>query len=144
MDGLNTDSPITQMTEAEVDSILADTTFGRLAVSVANVPYIFPINVVSFRGGLLFRTAPGTKLSAVAVGNPVTFEVDEVGTTGGWSIIVIGTATQLVHANDVAEADRSGLNPLLPTRKQSYVFIEPTKKSGRKFVFGPEPDDYVG
>lgn len=132
------------MSETEVNDILATTTFGRLAVSVGNVPYIFPINVVAFRGGLLFRTAPGTKLSAIAVGNPVVFEVDEVTETSGWSVLVTGTATALAFGRDIAAAEESGLQPLVPTRKDTYIFVEPTEKSGRRFVFGAEPRDYVG
>ena len=49
---------------------------GRLAVSIANQPEIFPINYVVDDQSLVFVTAEGTKLAAAVLGTGVAFEID--------------------------------------------------------------------
>ena len=49
---------------------------GRLAISVAGRPDVFPVNFVVDHGTVVFRTAEGTKFAAGALGRPVAFEVD--------------------------------------------------------------------
>lgn len=134
---------ISSMSDAEAWEALEHTTFGRLAIAAGGMVDIFPINITTFRNGLLFRTAAGTKLTAVAIGNPVAFETDGINVEHGWSVVVHGTATELVHPRDITEAETAPLVPWVPTRKPSFVYIEPTSITGKVFQFGPEPDDYV-
>ena len=48
---------------AECWDLLREHQVGRLAVDIAGRPDIFPINYLVHGGGILFRTAPGTKLA---------------------------------------------------------------------------------
>ena len=43
-------------------------------------------------------------------------------------------------ANEIAEARRAGLYPWVATQKERFVRITPQSMTGRRFVFGPEPD----
>ena len=70
----------------------------------------------------------------------VVFEADDHGVATGWSVIVRGKAEVLYGSEEIEEADRAGLYPWLATVKLRYVRIRPTTVSGRRFVFGPEPD----
>ena len=45
-----------------------------------------------------------------------------------------------VTADEIAEAERAGLYPWVATRKLRFVRITPDTLTGRRFVFGPEPD----
>ena len=56
--------------------LLRSSEVGRLAVSVADHPDIFPINYVVQGGTLLFRTSQGTKLAALTINESVALEID--------------------------------------------------------------------
>ncbi|WP_308470683.1 pyridoxamine 5'-phosphate oxidase family protein [Arthrobacter sp. 4R501] len=47
---------------------LRSASVGRVAVSTASWPEIFPVNYVPDYGTVVFRTGPGTKLDAVLAG----------------------------------------------------------------------------
>ncbi|HEY7814485.1 MAG TPA: pyridoxamine 5'-phosphate oxidase family protein [Nakamurella sp.] len=132
--------PVTEMTPEACWDLLRRNQFGRLAVTVANEPEIFPINYVVQDGTLVFRTAQGTKLAALTVNDIVALEIDGFDQESGWSVVVKGRAHPAEWGADFEEAAHAGLRPWVATRKQVFVRIEPTRVSGRSFVFGPEPD----
>ncbi|EIU17358.1 hypothetical protein MA5S0421_0274 [Mycobacteroides abscessus 5S-0421] len=103
-------------------------------------PEIFPINFVTQRGTVLFRTAEGTKLFGAVVSDQVLFEADDYNDIGGWSVVVRGAAQVLSTSVEIDEADGAGLYPWIPTLKLHYVRIIPAQITGRRFVFGREPD----
>lgn len=107
----------------------------RLAICVNDQPDIFPINYVVDHGSVVFRSAPGTKLSA-SNGNAVALEVDGLdGLNGGqvWSVVVKGTAEVLTEIHGVFEATGLPLFPWQATSKPVFVRIEPTEITGRRF-----------
>src|SRR6478736_1502246 len=55
--------PILVLDEEQCWQLLEGTTHGRLVVTVAGEPDIFPVNYVTSRRKLYFRTAPGNKLA---------------------------------------------------------------------------------
>jgi len=114
---------------------------GRLAVSMSNLPDIFPINYVVDRGRVVFRTAEGTKLAAAVLGRGVAFEVDGVDEASGeaWSVIVKGYAVELQRMHEQFAAAGLPLFPWHAAPKQRYVRIDPVQMTGRRFtVVGPE------
>ena len=113
---------------------------GRLAVSIMDQPDIFPVNFVVDHGTLVFRTAEGTKLFSAVAHNQVVFEADEHNVAEGWSVVVRGTARVLYGSAELDEAERAGLYPWTATEKLRFVRITPAEITGRRFVFGPEPD----
>lgn len=114
---------------------------GRLAVSMGNLPDIFPINYVLDRGRVVFRTDEGTKLAASVLGRGVAFEVDGVDETIGeaWSVIVKGYAIELQRMQERFAASGLPLFPWHASPKPRYVRIDPVQVTGRRFtVVGPE------
>ena len=51
-----------------------------------------------------------------------------------------GTARVLYGSTELDEAERAGLHPWIATEKLRFVRIRPTEISGRRFIFGLEPD----
>ena len=132
--------PISILSETECWNLLSGVALGRLVTSVDGQPAIFPVNFVVQHHTVLFRTSEGTKLVSAAINNQVLFEADDHGVTEGWSVIVKGTARILRTDEEVDEAERAQLLPWTATVKQHYVRIRPLSVTGRRFIFGSEPD----
>jgi nitroimidazol reductase NimA-like FMN-containing flavoprotein (pyridoxamine 5'-phosphate oxidase superfamily) len=132
--------PVSILSETECWHQLSGVTLGRLVTSVDGEPAIFPVNFVVQQRTLLFRTAEGTKLVSAAINNRVLFEADDHGVTEGWSVIVMGEARILRTNEEIDEAERAQLLPWIATVKQHYIRIRPLSITGRRFVFGSEPD----
>ena len=135
----DTFSPVAELATDACWDLLRGNQFGRLALSVANEPEIFPINYVVQDGTLVFRTAPGTKLAALTVNDIVALEIDGFDQRSGWSVVVKGRAHLVEWGTDFDDAAAAGLHPWVATRKPVFVRIVPTRVTGRSFVFGPEP-----
>lgn len=134
------DQPITALNENESWDLLSSVSLGRLVTTINGQAEIFPVNFVVQKRTVLFRTAEGTKLFGTVMNDQVVFEVDDHDVAGGWSVIMRGTAHVLSTSAEIEEADRAQLLPWVATVKLRYVRIAPTQISGRRFVFGPEPD----
>ncbi|HZK58775.1 MAG TPA: pyridoxamine 5'-phosphate oxidase family protein, partial [Cryobacterium sp.] len=94
MDNYN-DNPVEILSEDECWELLLSASLGRLGLSVADEPEIFPVNFVAADKRLVFRTAEGTKLLELTVNNRVALETDGVGRDEAWSVVVKGTARVL-------------------------------------------------
>ncbi len=132
--------PVSVLPESECWNLLSRVALGRLVTSVDNHPAIFPVNFVVQNRTVLFRTAEGTKLVSAVINNNVLFEADEHNVAEGWSVIVKGTARTLRTDEEISEAERAQLLPWIATVKTHYVRIRPLSITGRRFVFGAEPD----
>jgi hypothetical protein len=130
------DEPSPGVTDLAVNvcwALLRSHEVGRLAISTADRPEIFPINYVVDRGTVVFRTAEGTKLAG-AVQRDVAFEADgfEPDTGEAWSVVVKGRGEEIARHELL---DTAGL-PLFPWHaapKQRFVRIVPDEVSGRRF-----------
>jgi nitroimidazol reductase NimA-like FMN-containing flavoprotein (pyridoxamine 5'-phosphate oxidase superfamily) len=78
-----TDPPLSvrtmkDLTVRECVDLLAQHSLGRLAFvgKVGVMPLIIPVNYMVDGETLVFRTDPGSKLTAAILGAPVAFEVD--------------------------------------------------------------------
>ena len=132
--------PVSILSESDCWNLLSSVSLGRLVTSVDGQPEIFPVNFVAQRRTILFRTAEGTKLVSAAINDRVLFEADGHHLTEGWSVIVKGSARILRTDEELAEAQRAQLLPWTATVKRHYVRIRPLSVTGRRFVFGAEPD----
>lgn len=131
---------VTELNEDECWSLLSGVALGRYVTSLVGKLEIFPVNFVVQRRTVLFRTAEGTKLFSAVAHNQVVFEADEHNVAEGWSVVMRGTARVLYSSAELDEAERAGLYPWTATEKLRFVRITPDEISGRRFVFGPEPD----
>jgi uncharacterized protein len=105
---------------------------GRLAVVVDEVPDIFPINHVVDHGSIVFRTAPGSKLSGIDEGM-VAFEVDGGDADEVWSVVVKGRALRVAEPYQIIDATELPLYPWQEGPKPIFVRIEATEVTGRRF-----------
>ena len=135
------DGPVTALADDAAWNLLSSVTLGRLVTSFGGKLEIFPVNFVTQKRSVLFRTAEGTKLFTTVMNDQVLFEADDHTADEGWSVIVRGTAKMLTTAEEIHEADRAQLMPWVATTKLRYVRITPDEISARRFRFGPEPAD---
>lgn len=79
---------------------------GRLAIVQGGTPAIFPINYLLDGAAIVFRTAPGTKLT-YGPRAPASFEIDGLDRAArtGWSVVVTGRLEE-VTAFDASTLDR--------------------------------------
>ena len=134
------DDPVTVLSEDESWGLLTSVSLGRLVTNLRGQPEIFPVNFVTQRRTVLFRTAQGTKLYSAVMSDRVVFEADDHSVAEGWSVIVEGRAHVLSATADIFDAQEAPLLPWLATRKPLYVRAIAIKITGRRFKFGPEPD----
>jgi uncharacterized protein len=133
-------APVSILSQTECWDLLSSMSLGRLVTSVDGQPEIFPVNFVVQQRTILFRTAEGTKLVSTAINNNVLFEVDNHNVAEGWSVIVKGIARSQRTDDEIAEAEKAQLLPWIATVKPHYVRIRPMSITGRRFMFGSEPD----
>ena len=116
--------------ESECLALLASGSLGRVGVTIGALPAILPVNYTMSGSDIVFRTAPGTKLSAALRNTVVAFEVDyaDWDRREGWSVLAIGEAE--VVEPDQVEAD---VQPFLPGL-QYLVRIRPEMLSGRRIA----------
>lgn len=133
-------SPILNLSDDETWKLIEGTKHGRLVVTVAGEPDIFPVNYAVNNRKLYLRTAPGNKLAELTINAKVLFETDGVLSEEAWSVVVRGTARVLEQSADIAAAEALNLKPWVPTLKDFYVEIDPTSVSGRHFQFGEHPE----
>lgn len=133
-------NPILNLDDEQAWKLVESTKHGRLVVTVAGEPDIFPVNYVVGERKLILRTAPGNKLAELTINSKVLFETDGVLSDEAWSVVLRGTARVLDQSADIAAAEALGLKSWVPTLKDFYVEITPTSVSGRHFLLGEQPE----
>ena len=113
--------------------------FGRIAIVVAGLPKIFPVNYAAGDGAIVFRSDPGSKL-VHGPGSPACLEVDDYNPSSGigWSVMVTGPLEDITGADDPISARlRSlGVEPLAPGRRLHWLALHAEEVSGRTFRSG--------
>jgi nitroimidazol reductase NimA-like FMN-containing flavoprotein (pyridoxamine 5'-phosphate oxidase superfamily) len=124
---------VTELTADECWQMLREHEFGRLAFTIAGEQHITPINYAVDGETLLLRTAPGTKLLAVALGGEVAFEIDDFAGETATSVVVRGRARQL-DEHEEHRAENVPLRPWVGPEKYDVVEIAPEAITGRRFA----------
>lgn len=133
-------NPVLELNDEQSWKLLEATKHGRLVVSVAGEPDIFPVNYLASGRKLYLRTAPGNKLAQLTINSTVLLETDGILEDEAWSVVVRGTARVLSNSAELAEVEGLGLKTWVPTLKDFYVEISPKSVSGRHFEFGEQPE----
>jgi len=136
------DDPILVLDEEQSWKLLENTQHGRIVLTAAGETDMFPINYRAHDGVLLLRTAPGTKLAELTINENVLFEADGILSEEAWSVVVKGTARVLTLSQEIADAEALNLKTWVPTFKDFYVEIKPSRISGRHFNFGGQPERF--
>lgn len=122
------------LSEQDCRGLLREARVGRVAVSLGEVPAVFPVNYMLAGDEIWLFTAEGTKLRAATANATVTFEVDEIDpfTETGWSVIVVGQARERVEPSVVLGAKRAGLRSWATGDRFHLVAIAMDFVSGRR------------
>src|SRR6476620_11070448 len=133
-------NPVLELDDEQSWRLLAATQHGRLVVSVAGEPDIFPGNYLVSDRKVYLRTAPGNKLAQLTINARVLLETDGILSDEAWSVVLRGTARVLTNSTELAAVEELGLRFWVPTLKDFYVEIVPTSISGRHFELGDQPE----
>ena len=123
---------VTRLTEDECWQMLREEEFGRLAFRLVDEVHITPINYAVDHDTLLFRTAGGDKLLAVAMDSEVALEIDRYDDEHARSVVVRGSARKL-DEDEEHRAENLPLRPWVGTLKYNVVEITPKVVTGRAF-----------
>lgn len=124
------------MSEADCRQLLGCAEIGRVIVSIEALPAAFPVNYRVVDDAIVFRTGPGTKLTAALNGRVVGFEVDALDpvTRSGWSVLVVGMSTAVTDPAEVAVLDLHGINSWADGVFSHYVRVSLDQLSGRRIL----------
>lgn len=119
-------------------AMLAAAAVGRVGLVIDGAPEIFPVNFAVDGRTIVFRTDPGSKLRSLDRMPLVCFEVDDIdmAASGGASVLVKGTAHELVTADERAAAQALPLEFWAHGDKDHWIRIDPTEVTGRR-IFRP-------
>lgn len=133
------EDPFERLDDTECWRLLGTADLMRVAVAVGDQVEIFPVNAVVDGESIVFRTAPGTKLAAVAVAHRVAVEADgyDEQTRRAWSVVAKGSAEILKHFTDIYAAQRLPVQPWSAGPKDDYVRVLPSSVTGRRFRVPP-------
>ena len=135
-----TSTPISRtLVPEECTSLLGSGGVGRVAVVVSGRPHIVPVNYAADGDVVVFRTAPGTVLSAASLSS-VAFETDAIDpqTRSGWSVSVHGDGFDITEAVD-PESRRLRQLPLecwAPGDRDHWYKVVPREITGRRLYSG--------
>jgi nitroimidazol reductase NimA-like FMN-containing flavoprotein (pyridoxamine 5'-phosphate oxidase superfamily) len=133
LDAAAVSSELLTIDASEAWNRLRGRSVGRLAVSSAGQPAIFPVNYLASEHSILIRTTMGTKLATIASNDLVALEVDEIGPSEAWSVVVKGVARRLVEEAAIEQARKSPLWTWAPMPTDAFVRILPGEITGRYF-----------
>lgn len=115
--------------------LLGATAIGRVGGTFDGRPFVLPVNYAVDGDHVVFKTAPGTKLSGTAFAR-VAFEIDgfDPATRSGWSVVVQGVASDISDMIDAGSMSLRSidLQPWSPGEKSHWVAIQPESITGRR------------
>jgi nitroimidazol reductase NimA-like FMN-containing flavoprotein (pyridoxamine 5'-phosphate oxidase superfamily) len=141
------DKTVAELAVDECHALLSGHHLGRLAFldRAGVMPMIIPVNYVFHDERVVFRTDPGSKLTAAMHDAPVAFEVDGADEQQlGWSVVVRGFLEEVL---DPGERDKLAATPLVasaPGAKAHYVRINPRMVTGRRIRMAHLPSHWFG
>lgn len=114
--------------------LLRQADVGRIAVTVAALPRVFPITFRVNDDQILFRTSRGSKLESATANAVVGFEADDFDpvTRTGWSIMVTGTSREITDPGERAAAEALDLPRWAPNEGDHVVAVKIELISGRR------------
>ena len=121
------------MSEEECLDLLHQGWMGRVAVIIAGVPAIFPVNYCAEGREIYFMTGEGSKLSAAVRSAVVAFEIDHADPVYhyGWSVLAVGEAHE-IHDERIRASVAARLAPWAPGDRKHLIRIWPDFVSGRR------------
>lgn len=119
-----------EMTRDECFRLVRSLEIGRVAVNrPGRSPLVVPVNYALDGENVIFRSDPGTKLTALRE-QEVSFQIDAIDPfqRAGWSVLIAGQASELT----VDDVEHLILEPWAGGAKSTWIRIEPTEVTGRR------------
>ncbi len=112
---------------------------GRIAIDdPGSPPIVRPVNYIfdERSQSVVFRSAPGSKLTGVLACAMAVFEIDggDPVERTGWSVIIVGETEEVTDSADIERLEDLELEPWAPGAKTHWVRIRATSASGRRIV----------
>ena len=126
----------------EIEVMLKDHSYGRLAFTFRDRVDIEPIHYVYENGWLVCRTSAGTKLTQLSHHPWVAFEIDEVRGLFDWRSVVVKGTVYFASEEDNAETWRAAVEAirrLVPT-----ALTDNDPMPGRNVIFRIHIDEMHG
>ena len=125
---------ILRLDEGECWRFLARNWLGRVGVVHLGRPLIFPVGYALDGEAVVFRTAPGTKLSLAGMDAPAVFEVDEASKLfeSGTSVMVQGTLHEVIEPGERERLSWLPLRTWAPGDRDHFVRIDAHSVTGRR------------
>lgn len=123
-----------RLTHDECLALLRANTLGRVALHIGESPAILPVRYAMLDDDVVFRTDPGSKLSAALMRILVAFEIDDEDTASrsGWSVLVTGYAEEIRDQVTLDRVETLGLDRWRPDGRDFVVRIDTRSISGRR------------
>lgn len=117
--------------EDESLRLMGTVPIGRVAVVMGALPAVLPVNFVVRDRTILFRTSPGTKLTAALHNSVVAFEVDAFDPVyhDGWSVMAVGRSC--VWENEIPDMP---LSPWVDGERAFCVAVDIEILTGRRIT----------
>jgi nitroimidazol reductase NimA-like FMN-containing flavoprotein (pyridoxamine 5'-phosphate oxidase superfamily) len=125
---------ILRMDEDECWRFVAGHWVGRIGIVHLDRPLVFPVSYTVDGKSVVFRTAPGTKLSLAGHGVPAVFEVDEASKLfeTGTSVMVHGTLREVTEPKERERLSWLPLRTWAPGDRDHFVRIDAESVTGRR------------
>ncbi len=127
-------SDVEMIDRAECLDLLAGDVIGRVGIVEASGPLVLPVTYGISDGNVIFRTGPGSKLTA-SRGSQACFEVDafDRSSRSGWSVVVRGRLEQIAAFDQKLMKELEHLaEPWIGPGRPNVVRLVPTIISGRR------------
>lgn len=124
------------LSRAECLDFLRGDEIGRVSTSLRALPVVLPVTYTMDGESIVFRTNVGTKFHAATRNAVVAFEIDDFdhATRTGWSVMVVGEASEITDPDDIARVDDLDLDPWIGENADldRYIRIPVVHVSGRR------------
>jgi uncharacterized protein len=137
---------ITEMARGEIVALLLRSTYGHLACTRDDVPYVVPMNYAFDGESIFFFTTEGTKTEFMAANQQVCFQVEELFGAGHWrSVMLMGRAEHVTVPLETERAMQliSERNPAL-TPALNQTEIGAWTRLNRIAIYRIRPDGLYG
>lgn len=117
------DNGLEILSPAQCRDLLRRGAVGRVAVTVAALPAIFPVNYAMLDNRIVFLTGDGTKLRAALERAVVAFQIDHIdeSNASGWSVMAVGLAEEITDPGELRAAQRLQLCPFAGGDRSHFV-----------------------
>ncbi|MEU7180361.1 helix-turn-helix domain-containing protein [Streptomyces celluloflavus] len=122
------------LTVQECRELLATHGVGRVAVTVADAPAVFPVNYTVAGKLVAYRTAPDAG-PAAAAGHEAALEVDHLDDafSAGWSVLVVGPAHAVTDLDELLTLEENAYTaPWVGGGRRQWIAIRPKRVTGRR------------